>query len=232
MLDRNVHVVDELRLGRERVQQLVRDHIGVEVVHADPVEALNAAQLVQQEGKARRAVQVRAVAARVLRDDDQLLDAGLRKAAGLLQDVLHGAAAVAPAQMGDDAEGAEIVAALGDLDVGIVLRRREHAPGLVCRGIDVAELADGLAAVQQAVRHGDDVVIAACAEHAVDLRHLLQDLVLIALRQAACHEQSADAALLLQRAHGENVVDGLALGRVDKAAGVDDHEIRAVHILL
>ena len=113
-----------------------------------------------------------------------------------------------------------------------MLRRREHAPGLVCRGVDVAELADGLAAVQQAVRHGDDVVIAARAEHAVDLRHLLQDLVLIALRQAACHEQSADAALLLQRAHGENVVDGLALGRVDKAAGVDDHEIRAVHILL
>ena len=36
-------------------------------------------------------------------------------------------------------------------------RRREHAPGLVCRGVDVAELADGLAAVQQAVRHGDDV---------------------------------------------------------------------------
>ena len=79
MLDRNVHVVDELRLGRERVQQLVRDHIGVEVVHADPVEALNAAQLVQQEGKARRAVQVRAVAARVLRNDDQLLDAAVRQ---------------------------------------------------------------------------------------------------------------------------------------------------------
>ena len=76
----------------------------------------------------------------------------------------------------------------------------------------------------------DNVVIRARAKHAVDLRHLVHDLLLIALRETAGDEDLPDTALLFERAHRQNMVDGLFLGRIDETAGVDDHQLRPIGI--
>ena len=50
----------------------------------------------------------------------------------------------------------------------------------------------------------------------------------MALRKTAGDQDLLDPALRLELRHGENVVDGLGLCGLDKAAGVDDDELRTV----
>ena len=71
--------------------------------------------------------QVAAVGARVLRDDDELLDARLDQPLRFAQHVGSRARDERPAQARDDAEGAAVVAAFGDLEIGVVARRQPHA---------------------------------------------------------------------------------------------------------
>ena len=229
MLERDVEVFDELRLRREHVDQLFADGFRVEVVNADPVEAIDLTKLAQQLRQLPRTVEVFAIAAGVLRDDDQFLHAVLGERLGLGDQLLHLPAAVMAAQLRNDAERAIVVTALGDLEIGILLRRRQDAARLVQRGADVVEALIFLP-VQDLLRRVDNVVIRARAEHTVDLRHLVHDLLLIALGQTAGDENLPDTALLFERAHGQNVVDGLFLGRIDETAGVDDHQLHPIGV--
>ena len=227
MLNGNVHVFDDLRLRRDHVDELVGHFVRVEVVDAYPVELFDPAQLPQQLRQLSLSVKVNAVAAGILGDDDKLLYAVLGKHPRLIEAVLQAAAAVSAPQGGDDAVGAAVVAALRDLQIGIVRRGSQHTAGLRQDGIDVAETADSLIC-KQSLHRRDDVVIAARSQDAVHLGHFPQNFLLIALRKAAGDQDLTDDPLLLQRAHGQDIINGLALSRVDKAAGVDDNHIRAL----
>ena len=91
-------------------------------------------------------------------------------------------------------------------------------------GVDGTEFGNRLA-LHHLIRRADNVVIAARAEHAVGLGELLQDFLLIALGKAAGDEKLLHTALGLPLAGADDVFNGLALGGVDEAAGVDDHQI-------
>jgi hypothetical protein len=68
------------------------------------------------------------------------------------------------------------------------------------------------------------------AEHAhqvIDPGHLAQQVVLAALGQAARHDDGADPALLLEGQHLADDPQRLLPGRLDEAAGVDDHHVGA-----
>ena len=71
----------------------------------------------------------------------------------------------------------------------------------------------------------DDLRHFAGAEHRVDLRNLLLQLVAIALGQAAGDDQPPARAVLLVLRHLEDGVDRLLLRRVDERAGVDDEHV-------
>ena len=90
--------------------------------------------------------------------------------------------------------------------------------------IFIGESAD-VFAVKQLMADRDDVAVLAKADHAVHLRHLCLNLVLIAFCQAAGNQNLLNDALLLEFAAGEDRFNGLLLCRVDKAAGVDDDEV-------
>ena len=110
------------------------------------------------------------------------------------------------------------------------MAQKAQNPGdLVHRGALVTE-ETGTSPGQHAVGGPDDVLEAAHAQHGVDLRQLLQDGVLVALGETAGNDDAAETPGLFQLRHLQDVVDGLALGRVDEAAGVDDHEIGPVRI--
>ena len=173
------------------------------------------------------AVPVHAVARDVLRDDDELLDAGIGELPCLGENMLHRAGAVFAAQLGDDAEGAPVVAALRDAQEGVVTWRGEHAAELVARRVDVVEAADG-AARHDGLDRVHNVLVAAGAENAVHLRKFLCHLTLIALRHAAGDQNFLELAGLFQLRHGENVLDGLLIRAREEAAGVDHRSVAAL----
>ena len=77
--------------------------------------------------ESRAVSEIRAVGAGVLRDDQQFLDAGLHQALRLLHDLADRPAREIAAHRRDDAEAAAVIAALGDLQIGVVARRQPDA---------------------------------------------------------------------------------------------------------
>ena len=77
--------------------------------------------------RARHAHPIDAEKRGVLGDEQQLANAPLGERARLADDRVGRSAAIRATQRRDDAERARVVAALGDLDVGKVARRREVA---------------------------------------------------------------------------------------------------------
>ena len=124
-----------------------------------------------------------------------------------------------------------VVAALGDFDKGVVLRGGEHTARLLLRRVDGAKVLH-FSFFQQGLDGGHDLGVAASAQNAVHLGHLLCNVPLIPLRQAAGDQNLSHQPLRFQLGSLQNVVDGLGFGGVDKPAGVDDHHVAAHNVLL
>ena len=77
--------------------------------------------------QARLVFDVDAIGAGVLRDDEYLLDAGLRQFLGFAQHVGGRTGYQIAAERRDDAEGAAVVAAFRNLEIGVVARRQLDA---------------------------------------------------------------------------------------------------------
>ena len=233
VLQRHVQVRQDQSLGHQR-QHVVHRRIGIDVVQPDPGTVLPgqlaqfAAQL-EQPRLDRAAVhevgavaQVHAVGAGVLRDDQQLLHAGLEQILGLAHHLADGAAVQVATQTGDDAERTAVVAAFRDLQVGIVARRELDA---ACRH----QVAEGIVWLGQMLMDiGHDLfqrMGAGDGQHAgVNLAH--QVAVLAAL-PGACAQTAGDddLAVLMQR-----LADGIKRfghGFVNEAAGIDHDQVGA-----
>ncbi len=129
-------------MRRNGVQQLAGDFVRVGVEKTDPAQIFDPGQLFEQQGKAVFQAEIFAVAGGVLADEGDLADAALGQAFGLGDHGLEAAGAELSAQLRDDAEGAGMIAAFGDFDVGHVPRRGEDAGRGVVVKI-VREIADG-----------------------------------------------------------------------------------------
>ena len=108
-----------------------------------------------------------------------------------------------------------------------MLRRCQDSSHAVDAVIVYGSKGADLFAAQKPFHRFHNIGIVARAEHTVDLRQLLEDLLLIALRQAACYKELSDKPLLLHCTDCDDVVDRLLLCRFDESAGVDDDDIRA-----
>ena len=158
---------------------------------------------------------VDAVGGGVLADDEELADAGGDELLGLAQDGVGRARDEAAAHVGDDAEAALVVTALGDLEVAVVARgevdgrgRQEVEEGVGLRrhgGVDGVE--DGLVLVRAG--DGEDVRVGRADQGRVGAEAAGDD----------------DAAVLGQRLADR--LEALGLGAVEEAAGVDDDRVGA-----
>src|SRR5699024_7798511 len=70
-----------------------------------------------------------------------------------------------------------------------------------------------------------DDAVGSAAHHRVHFGHLGADLTAVALGQAAGDHHLQGGVLLLVAAGLQNVLDGLGLGALDKAAGVHQHHV-------
>ena len=140
---------------------------------------------------------------------------GAHQPLGFRQDAGGGTRHQVAADLGDDAEGAAVVAAFGNLQIGVVARGEPQA----AFGHQVHEL----------VGHGRQVVVNG-ADHAFILMRAgdgedagmgLPDQVLLDAEATG----NDDATVLVERlADG---LEALLLGAVEKAAGIDQHHIGA-----
>jgi len=127
-------------------------------------------------------------------------------------------------EAGDGAEGAALVAAFGDLDIGMIGGAGDNPVGLLTGEIDLG--AEGALFLEDECI---DLLVVAHTGEDIDLRHTLLQLLLIALCQAAAHDQQgALLALCMEAKYG---VDRLLFGRLDEAAGVDDDYIGCSRII-
>ena len=222
VLERDVEIGEDLALRHQR-DDLVDMRVGIDVVQADP-----GAELAERRGEveeagphlalapeARRVFEVDAVGAGVLRDDEELLDARLHEPLGLAQHVAGRAADEIAAQLRDDAERAAVVAALGNLQIGVV-------PGRELDALRRHEVEERVVRRRRRRVHGrDDALVGLRPGDREHVGEALADLVGLGPHAAG----DDDLAVL-----GHRLADGaerFRLGAVEEAAGVDDDEIGA-----
>jgi hypothetical protein len=225
VLERNVEVGQDAPFRHQR-DDLVHVRVRVDVMQpypgaqlAQPAAQVEEARLVFAVAPAAgRVLQVRAVGAGVLRDDEQLLHPGLHQLLALGEHLGDRAAGEPPAHGRDDAEAALVVAALGDLQVRVMPRRELDA----LRRQQVEEgIVRGRHRGVHRLHHPGVVLRLGDGQH---LREFLADDV--ALRPLAKAARDDDLAVL-----GQRLADGperLLHGGVDEAAGVDQDHVGLV----
>ena len=118
MLEGDVEVLGDGIVAGHRFKQAGGDLVGVGVEEAEPAEAGQGGKGVEEFGEAFLEAEVFAVAGGVLADEGDLADSLGDEVLGLGDDGAHAAGAELAAELGDDAEGAGVIAAFGDFDVG------------------------------------------------------------------------------------------------------------------
>jgi hypothetical protein len=134
MLERHVEVGQHLALRHER-DDLVHMRIRIDVMQAHPGTEL--AELAREVDEAAidlaasprlgPVLEIGTVGARVLRDHEELPHAGVLEANRLVQHLPDRATRKVATHRGNDAEAATVIAALGNLEIGVVPRRETHA---------------------------------------------------------------------------------------------------------
>ena len=170
----------------------------------------------------------------ILRDQDELAVSDVHQRSRLGGHGCHGAAAEPAADGRDQAVGAAVVAAVGDLEIGIMLRLdREPGRGLVVNPaarLRGQRFRDGFPA-QEMFQHGPDLRVVVDPDPRVDQRVFRLDLPgLVPLRQAARHDDQTPGAAFLPRAGTTDFLHALLPGGSQKCAGVDPHHVRLVVI--
>ena len=220
MLQRQIDILHNLLFLRHRLQKLVRQSVRVTIEHAQPLKAVNFAQAAHQLCKGIFAVQVNAVASRILRNKDELLRAVFNETARFFLNALHRAAAVAAADHRNRAVSTFVVAALCNLDVRKIARGRKLALAaqrhFALFGKTLRKIIHCTFNARRNVR------VRADAEHTVHLGQLFVNFLAVALRKTSRHHNLLDAALFFQRRKLQNFIDGFLLRAVDKAAGIYD----------
>ena len=223
VLEGNVEVGQDLALRHQR-DHLIHMRIGVNVVQAYPCPKL--AQFAGKVGHVRAhlaalprrggVLEIEAVGGGILADDQQFLRARRHQLLRLAQHGIDRARGQIAANGGNNAEGAAVVAAFGNLQVAVVARRQLDA--LFRHEVDIL-----------AQRRRDDVMHRA--------HHFL--VLLRAGDGQHVGEALADQVGFLAEAAGDDhlavlgngLADGLQrffLGAVEEAAGVHQHHVRAV----
>ena len=159
--------------------------------------------------------------AEVLRHQVDLPRARALQLGGLPHQLLERPGAVRAAHQRDRAEGAGVVAPLADLEIADVRGLAE-----VVAHAGVTRLARVQETVPDQPRHQARQVLE--GEEVVHLGQLGLELVAVARDEAADGDHRAAAAALLEARGLEQRLDGLALGGVDEAAGVDEDDVGGV----
>ncbi len=112
--------------------------------------------------------------------------------------------------------------------------RRDAQAGRVFQGADRGRAEEGTlfraAGPSRPVDDLGDLLAAEDADDVIDAGHFLQQVVLLALGQAAGDDDRADSALILEGEHLADDGERFLPGRLDEAARVDDDDVGPVGV--
>ncbi len=205
-----------------------REGVGVGVHHPQPLEALGArGERFDQFGEARRAgSEVGAVAGGVFGDQHDLAHALTGQRVGLGDHHLQRLRGLLAANLGNDAKGAAVIAAVTRTQVGVGARRLQQAQELaLALGRAAATLFTHLAAAQHFLHHARDVAVVGEAEEGIHFGEAAFHLGAELLRQAARDDHAAQLAGALA---GEQVLDRFLRLRArlaDEGASIEQRDV-------
>ncbi len=193
---------------------------------ADPVDAVDRVDRAQQLSERRPvlAAQVAPVAVDVLAEQGHLADTVGGEALDLGEQLRRRAALLPAPRRGDDAIGADAVAALRDLQPRL---ERPLAAGRQVAG-ELLELEVALGGQRVAGQELGELVDLARAEGDVDEREALEDLVLDRLRPAAADADDPLRALGLEPLRLAEVGEEAAVGVLADRAGVEEDQVGVI----
>ena len=221
----------DFRLCGDHVHQLLRDFLRVAVQYPDPAQPLYGSQRLQQPGQAFFPVEIHAVEGGLLGHENQFPDTALRQPFRLLQQRVHGNAPVVPPDLGYDAVGAALAAALRNLQIGEV-PSCGHDPLPACgRRRLQAPIVIPCPAGEDFLHRLPDFLYGRRAHQRVHLGNLPADFLLVALSQAARGDQGLQLPLSAQIRHLQQRPYALLLGIPDEAAGIDNRDIRFLLVI-
>ncbi len=231
MLDRQIEIPADFRLRGHGFEQLRIDFLGITVQNADPDQFRDLRELPKEDVQALFPVKIRAVHGCLLRDEDELRHPVRRERPRFGKQLLHRNAPVSPADARNHAVGTELVAALGDLEIRVMAAGRDHAAKVSFHRPALVQNVRVPFALQRRQNRVRDHIEGRRADQRVHLGHLGKDLLPVALRQAAGHDENLQLRGLLELCEGKNFPDALLLRLVDEAAGVDDRRFRLILIV-
>ena len=124
-----------------------------------------------------------------------------------------------------------LIASFCNLQIGKMPARRHQAPRIHQRQrVDVFHFHVAFAS-QRFLHRFYNLVIGCGSQHRIHFRNLIQNLLLVSLRQAAGHNQHLKPSIRLVLCHLQNRLDALFLGVMDETAGIDDNDIR-LHLII
>ena len=226
-LHRQVDVLAQVRLRGDGVDEFMAGVLGVAGHKADLVVAGHGAQQVEQVGKINGLRKPFAVAVDVLPQQRDFFVAFGHQIAELRQNGVRLAAALAPAHIGHDAVGTEVIAPVHDgqpgAETGIPPDGQVLDDGVALGGRFQIALAAANALSQQRRQTVDAVD----AEHEVDVRvalaQLFHDVGL--LRHAAADADDQARVLFFEFFQRADVAEDALLGMFAHRAGVEQDEV-------
>ena len=232
VLKGQVEVGHDLVRRRQRVDQLIGEVDWIGIKHSNPFESIDTIEFAEQLGQPDPAIEIHAVVGRVLRHDDQFPDAVGGQFTRLPQHLFDRLGDMLAAHAGDCAECAEAVAALRDLQIGIMPGSNPE-PGGVFLSTDRRRPEQRtllLPLCHGAMDDLGDFLSAENSDNVVNVRDLTKKLLALALRQAPRDDDCPDFALRFQRQHFADTGHRFLPRRFDKAARVDNDDIGPVGV--
>jgi hypothetical protein len=212
MLQRHVEIVADIGSVADDVEDLQREFRRVGIMEADPVEAGDVGEPVEQIREGPAPIDIEAIVSQFLGDQHDLLYTVTHEAFGFFDEVFDRAADVAAAHKRDGAEGAAAVTAFGYFEISVVLGSGQKTFAKQFGFIVGFELFQ-----QEGQFEG--------AKPGIDLGDLLFKIIAIALTETTGDKDLIKTTLLFELYLAENSIDGFLFGFVDKATGVDDDDI-------
>ncbi len=226
-LHRQMQVLAQVRLRGNGVNELMAGVLRVAGHEADLIIAGHRAEQVEQVGKIHLLFQALAVAVDILAQQGDLLVARFHKAPELGQDIAGLAALFAAADIGHDAVGAEVVAAVHNGQPGAELALAPDGDVLHDNGALSRLQKDPLMLLQllrNELRQGVDAVHAEDEVHIrVALAQLFHHMLLVGHAAAQADHQAG--LFLLQALERTHIAENALLGVLADGAGVEEDEV-------
>ena len=229
VLQWHIEILGAGRRFRDGAHEPLGEPIGIGVVDAEPAQAGHFAQGADQVLQGIGIAKIAAVVGGVLGHEADFQDALGYEIPGFGHNAFDAPAALATPQFRDDAEGAGVVAALADLEVGGGFGRGEQAWAVLI--VEVVRILLGHEDLVPGADNFSDLLDVPGAQASINFGDVGQEFIAITLHQATRHDELLAGAGFL---HGGGFKDGLnafLLRGVNESAGVHHQDVGLLQLI-